>query len=65
MTKKIVRNVIIAGVALALFSLGLLLGATLGAGKYKSDRQMWQAERAIMKAEIMDWRGYFLSMEKK
>jgi hypothetical protein len=65
MTKKIVRNVIIAGVALALFSLGLLLGATLGKARHNSDRQMWQSERKVMAGEINDWREFFLKGEKR
>lgn len=65
MTKRLVRIVILAGIALALFGIGMLLGSTLGAAKHESDRQMWQDEKRVMAGEINQWRDYFLSMEKK
>jgi hypothetical protein len=65
MTKKLVRNVIIAGIALALLSIGILLGAGLGAGRHESDRQMWKDEKSVMRGEIEQWRQYFLDTEKK
>jgi hypothetical protein len=59
MAKRIVRNVIIAGVALALFSIGLLLGCHVERVKFAWDRSAWLDEKSVMRSEILDWRAYF------